>query len=416
MKPHIPQQSKPSHSQHGKKSGRNIISSDSGSQHEHLDEKRPMSMTSPNGGSVFHTSQILGHGRSRVLLCVDNDDSTVQGGDHPLEDTSLFSMSEDSVVEAARNITAQLEEVKPKIPRKTMMKQRFTFLKNQMPQYKLDKEMKRSIVSTMVDLNYWSEGSDDDALFEEDEDRRAKTPFSERRSDKKKESHSESQKTISDSQNTSQGPETVTEPQTNAPEEIVVESVQPHPPTTSGKKPVDPRKSVKIYHSSGKQQQTSQDELETPKPTKSQKKVIILDPRANKKAPGGNAANQPQQSQPQSQHQPHTIQELAEPVEVKQKVPLVKPKQIQIAEPVQQKIEKYGKQALLDRNRIRDTIINKAVQIFIKVENEQINTKEVKIQSLMKEKHEKQNNLLKRFAFGLVEKAMKKSKIITKEK
>lgn len=353
---------------------------------------------------TLRASQTLGSGKNRLLLCVDNEED----GDHLqaeegesllfFQDSTMSSISPEASIAEMTIATTEAEKKEedsntgiasaeatvpsaPPLTRKAKMTQRFTLLKQSMPQYKLDKIMRKTIVNTMIDLNYWSDKSSGEESDDDDFTATMKSKTGEGIG-------SPTASVVLMSPAGSSAP-AATESPTNA--------------AGKGRK-----KSVKIYQSQPIKQatETINDDGGSKSPT-NRRKVIIV-----KRSPSPEI--QKQQTPQQLNH--HTINDLAQPIETKEKVALVKPKQIQIPPAMQAKMAKLDKLSQEERKHIRETVVNKAVQLFIKLEKDQITIKELKYQNLVKEKTEKQLILLKRFAMGIVEKSMKRVKVQTKEK
>lgn len=437
MKPHKPaKENKPSSSSssHASRKGKNLVEQDKvkGKQEitvdvnapaQGIETKQKSRSTSPS----LRMGQTVGTGKNRLLLCVDNEDTGAAAADLPEEEEEaednflLFQESTMSSISAevsmAEIVEAPLEpenkdesrpvSANPESPplntapvprpvsRKTKIKQRFTYLKQALPQYKLDKHMRKSIVTTMIDLNYWSDKSSGEESEDEfDETRHRMT------SDSKAEIGESPTSHLSSTIGVPMSP-----PALSTPGAAIGEFGSPPSTAASGK-----RKSVKIYQSP-LLRATIPLPLEDDQSPSRKKKIVVVQ-RAKTPETSPTRDKQPPQQAPHS----HTIQELAQPVEAKEKVTLVKPKQIQIPPITQAKMAKLEKVSQEERKNIRETVVNKAVQLFIKLEKDQITIKELKYQSLVKEKTEKQLILLKRFAMGIVEKSIKRIKHNQREK
>jgi 23S rRNA pseudoU1915 N3-methylase RlmH len=391
---------------------------------------------SPNSPSL-HSSQTLGKGRSRVLLCIDNDDDDVftdfpfpatdtldffstLGDDNSPENPTLQPESEQSITAPQVSI----EEVKPRttsvspLRRKvSQVVKKFAYLQKMMPQYKLDKELKTEITTTMVDLNYWSDNDLEEIQKEKDLSPSPKRTSSLERKDKISSpagsitldggrSRSTVFSTQSSKSQLSQQSQTQQQLQQPQRPQQLQKQFQPPKPQQSQTQPLQPspRQPIRIYQSPPipkPEVQIPQDQQKSPR-----KVIIITKP----------TEISPKKTQPAVIQSPsatvsaHTVIELSQPVTVKRKVELVKPKQIQISQQVQAKVAKMEKTKEEERKNIREQIVSKAVQSLIKLENDQVTSSQKKHLSNVKDKNDKKVKLLKRFAHGIVDKAIKKMK------
>jgi hypothetical protein len=488
MKPHQPTlQSKPSHHGQGISKGRQLLSVSS-----ELPEKggtldlsplqSPTAMKSPSGmrSPSLSTSLTVGHGRSKLLLCLDNEDASEEDG---AEETSFASMFlEESQFESPPKTT---ENARPKTPTKEKIKKRFVHLKKVMPQYKIDKELRKTIVNTMVDLHYWSEPSDDEHedLHDEiaspmrrpnskgektvvpaaDEVRTAEIaqpllqpkkgienekpnqpPTELNRSvnlnqpgEKERQKQSiekekpRRQSTQSDSSRTSQQQQTekAVLKQTKA-KDTPVELVENGRPKQLTEKEIllkqlielDGGKMISMHKETASAQLTQPTTIAT---TTTENKGTEVVPIALIRKKSVRIFHPPEPARPSDSpvqkkvtfgSNRKTLVDLSRPTNVTPRVTLVKPKQIQISEHTQIKVSKTDKVSHDERKSIREHIVQKAVGIFIKLEHDQLHSKDANYQNLEKENNEKHNHLVKRMAFGIVEKALKRMKQQTYEK
>jgi 23S rRNA pseudoU1915 N3-methylase RlmH len=390
---------------------------------------------SPSSPTLY-TSQTLGKGRSRVLLCVDNDDDIFSGDPFPAIDTlDFFSNLDDDgspenpalQPEVELSPTAaqvSVEEVKPpsssvpatsKLKRKvSQVVRKFTYLQKMMPQYKLDKELKTEITTTMVDLNYWSDNDLEEIQKEKDISPSPKRTSSLERKDTRIISPSgsitldggRSRSTVISTQSSKSqlSPPSQKQLHPQPPQQHLQQLSQPSQQSPRHQTSPQPRQPIRIYQSPPipkPEVQKSQDQQKTPR------KVIII----TKPIESPLKKTQPTGIQSLSTSIPaHTVNELSQPVTVKKKVELVKPKQIQISQQLQTKVAKMEKTKEDERKNIREQIVSKAVQTLIKLENDQVTSSQKKHQSNAKDKNDKKVKLLRRFAHGIVDKAIKKMK------
>jgi hypothetical protein len=491
MKPHQPSlQSKPSHHDQGISKGRQLLSvlaevPEKGGNLDISPLHSPTAMKSPSGmrSPSLSTSLTVGHGRSKLLLCLDNEDASVEDG---AEETSFASIFlEESQFESPPKTT---ETARPKTPTKEKIKKRFVHLKKVMPQYKIDKELRKTIVNTMVDLHYWSEPSDD-----EHEDMHDEVASPIRRPNSKGEKNvgtevDEEVRTAEIAQPLLLQPKKGIENEKPKQSIELNRSVNPNQPIEkerpkqSIEKEKTRRQSIQSDSRPNQQQQTENKAVlkqsngkqrlatelvessgGTPKQLTEKeillKQLIELDGgkmvSTMHKETAPTPLTQPttttiiekgiteivpvvlvrkksvrifhplEPARPADSPVPKkvtfganrkTLVDLSRPTNVTPRVTLIKPKQIHISEHTQMKVFKTDKVSHDERKSIRENIVQKAVGIFIKLEHDQLHSKDANYHNLEKENNEKHNHLVKRMAFGIVEKAMKKMKQQTYEK
>jgi predicted transcriptional regulator len=106
-----------------------------------------------------------------------------------------------------------------------------------------------------------------------------------------------------------------------------------------------------------------------------------------------------------------TIEDLAQPTSIRQRVTLVKPKQIQDS----QALLSLEERKRLERDAVRENLIQKAIHMLVELRKEQDETQHMNVVSLLKEQSSSKYVAVKRVVFGLVDRAVKRAKIIAKD-
>ncbi len=101
-----------------------------------------------------------------------------------------------------------------------------------------------------------------------------------------------------------------------------------------------------------------------------------------------------------------TIDDLSQPTSVRNRVTLVKPKQIQDS----QALMTLEERKRLEREAVRENLIQKAIHLLVELRKEQDETQHMNVVSLLKEQSSSKFVAVKRVVFGLVDRAMKRAK------
>lgn len=101
-----------------------------------------------------------------------------------------------------------------------------------------------------------------------------------------------------------------------------------------------------------------------------------------------------------------TIDDLSQPTSIRQRVTLVKPKQIQES----QALMSLEERKRLEREAVRENLIQKAIHLLVELRKEQDETQHMNVVSLLKEQSSSKYVAVKRVVFGLVDRAIKRAK------